>query len=344
MPNKKKRTHLRKKAKPGKVNRVKTRKPQSKVNQRPPKSTNLTPLGECLRDYAVTSMNPFRGKPTCLPHEPAVPSLKMRSTARGAFVIGTSGDGYVACGATPYSSTTISTTAYSVYHSTSAYGGSGFPTMTGQTLRTGQNGVWCNSPYASADFKEGQGLQYRVVACGIRCRYLGTELNRSGRIICFEDPNHDAIGGRTTANLLAYEWVETEGNDPDRPWYCALYQPKYSGEYNYLVSHASATPFMGVLATGMNAGDAFEFEYYVFTEIVGSNLPSTTQSEADNGILSRLTTQLGQFTTTMNDRFSEMSPAHLLRVATNMVKVASAANQIMGYGPPRAAEPLRLRW
>jgi hypothetical protein len=101
---------------------------------------------------------------------------------------------------------------------------------------------------------------------------------------------------------------------------------------------------MGVLATGMNPGDAFEFEYYVFTEIIGSNLPSATESEADNGILSRLTTQLGQFTTTMNDRFSDMSPAHLLRVATNMVKVASAANQIMGYGPPRAAQPQRIRW
>jgi hypothetical protein len=182
-----------------------------------------------------------------------------------------------------------------------------------------------------------------VVACGLRCRYLGTELKRSGRLICFEDPNHDEIGGRTVADLLAYEWVETEGNDPDRPWYCALYQPKYTGEYNYLVTHATFTPFMGVLATGMNPNDAFEYEYYVFTEIVGANLPTTTLSEADNGIMSRLTTQLGQFTTTMNDRFSEMSLPQLVKVATNMVKVASAANQVMG-NVPRSAQPLRLRW
>lgn len=139
--------------------------------------------------------------------------------------------------------------------------------------------------------------QYRVTSAGIRIRYLGTELNRSGQFrICRMFGKNQA----TTNNFPTYSnVVEGQnttcvkvGSDSTSFWI-----PYNVDDFNFKsLSEESTTSAIVIYGAGLTTGAVFEIEYIInyeyipliaYNELLGSNAVSgpSTNSEVLSSIL-----------------------------------------------------------
>jgi len=239
-------------------------------------NTSYSSFSQCTKDYATAIIDPWAcARPPCVPDNITLPSFKFGVRARSTFVVGTAGLGYVYVN--PYLS-----------YSDIDYSG-GFTTATfaqnvcvPSGLTNGVSGFFNDSPFVHSNFAPGTN-QSRLVGCGVRARYTGTEINRSGQVLCFRTPtNNNVFGGPnpTEAQLLSFK--ETSTNPVDREWHYSIYRPSVAADlaYNNPVNLAGNDALL-LAVFGAQPGQSFEFDYVAWFEVVGNNLPNLTRSHSD---------------------------------------------------------------
>jgi len=237
--------------------------------------TSYTGFSKCTKDYAVALIDPWSiSMAPCVPDNITLPSYKFGVRARGNFQIGTAGTGCVYINPyIPYSDAN-----HAGFFTTSTYAS---PDVDGAGV-TGINPFFNDSPFVQADF--GPLLNNsRVVGCGLRARYTGTEIQRSGNAISFRSPtngNFLVSGAVTESQLLLSKEAST--SPVDRDWHYAIYRPSTPTDLAYSDPTALAGNYCMLFAVfGGQPGQSFEFDYVAWFEIVGTNLPNLTRSHSD---------------------------------------------------------------
>jgi hypothetical protein len=259
---------------------------------RQPNNFMFTPdkeLDACLVKFSIAMINPFDelAKGACLPSFPAFPSQKMRTFVRITSKIGLQGVGYVlARGSASNNSSCCSYTDGAFNNSTAA---------DFLSLGTGIVIVSSNSNFATADFGT-DGVQQRLVALGLRVRYTGTELNRSGRISMCEHPNHDTWVGTVMDDFRLYD--NATSADFDRSWHTCTYQPISAAEFAYGDGNyppvSDQNHFIVIQFSGVD-GEGYEFEMVQHHELIGSKARSKTPNSASTSITENIISKLGSW-------------------------------------------------
>lgn len=237
-------------------------------------------VDHCLRDWMLAYASPFTyAKAVCLPMPPSPPSYKLRTRIFGTLMIGTASSGFI-MGAINAASDNPAA-YYSATNGGGAYGGS---TFSGNTGLAGINSTTnSTSPYTTAQFSS-TGLRSRCVLAGCRVRYIGTELNRGGRILPIVFPNHRNIDGVQSSMILALQGYTSEKFD--NKWHSIRWIPQYTHETDYeptaiVVDDADApnNTQIGIYIESPTVGSQFEWELVYYHEIVGTTF-SLTESHA----------------------------------------------------------------
>lgn len=295
----------------------------------PARNLRLSPTDKCVVDYAAALVDPFTQPPTCLPVAPSLESQKYACFVRGNFYAGTSngGFGYVALAPKPVND--FSSPNQAVWASTSAF--------TLQAVNSSSNanvdGMNPNSPFTNPELYGNSGdISVRITAAGIRARYTGTELNRSGSMVAFEQPDHHSVVGLTYEDVLAYKSAVV--TPVSREWTVVTYQPKRDDEFKFLDSVNSGSVSnhqMVIMVNGLTAGESLEFEAFIHFEAIGSTIRGKTPSHAATDTTHSVLSMLGQAPTTLFDRISNEETARdVATVATSLAKngISYASDQL----------------
>jgi len=231
----------------------------------------------------------------------SLPSHKLKVTIRGTFQPGTStagasGTGYVIFN--PWLAVvndgglTGLSDNFPIVSTDSTYTGpAGTYTRTvagGVYTTTGLHGQNSNSPFATATFTNNL-WDYRLVAAGLRARYIGDDLHNSGRFILFRDQANGAVQSSTTTATMLNDVYSNSLPVKNKQNVFITYQPAFYNANNYAAigSYTGATPNSGrammiIVVDGCDPTNpqSFEYEAVAFYEIVGRNL-DTTPSESD---------------------------------------------------------------
>jgi hypothetical protein len=237
-------------------------------------------LSKCAAEYACALEDPFNCNGlACIPDFPAIPSRKMVVFIKSVMTIGTLGLGYSV--ASPYNGVANN---LGVLTSTTAAYASTFidPTLPGTLTQSS------NSDYLGTAIGGGLGMmQYRMVGGGIRIKYTGTELNRSGMVFHLEEPNHGSLTSPTAivANIEAYDCCLK--TPVQRNWHTVVTHPVHRNEIDYAFQVPGTTPavpgnanMIGLIVTSL-PGNTFDVEYYALFELTGSSVRGKTPSDVD---------------------------------------------------------------
>jgi hypothetical protein len=163
------------------------------------------------RDYAFARMSPFKAYEADVsprvPVAPAQPSSVIKNKIRGVGVTNTDDSfGYISVNAAACFvndgtvAINVTTDVAYAYDTISAVIGS----SSGGVDATPNTGM----PYSGANFDYNPALaattlKGRLVALGLRVRYIGTKLNEGGRVVAVEPPNRGSVTGYSFDDLAA---------------------------------------------------------------------------------------------------------------------------------------------
>lgn len=282
------------------------RKGSKPVKRNPTPAIHIAP---CTRLYAKAITNPFavQGLP-CIPDNIILPSYKFQTKARGVFSTGTLGAGYIVID--PFQMIFNDGTPYqggdghgmlggAIFCTTKAYTNSGIYmwNVLGAALPTGVVVNNSNSLFSTADWNTAlfanRNRQYRLVGCGLRVSYIGSNLYNAGRLVIWRNQGNSPIEGEAnivSSSLLQdlYTSITTVSRGskyvyyvPDDPQFIGYHQadtysPNISGEH---VSHHS----MGILIDGGSVDpnqQSWEYEAVAYFEAIGTGF-TLSKSEGD---------------------------------------------------------------
>jgi len=209
-------------------------------------------------------------------------TLKQRCWAKGIVSTGTAGIGYIYCDPRVAAVNDLN----SIFFSSALYTGNNFqPNLT----LAGVNQTRTNSAYLSTQFTTGGSFAYRVVSCGIRVRWRGTELNRGGQLVCLQNPNHQPLTGFVTTNMDSFQ-QSVRLPIEDKKWTNVLFRPVDSEDLNFRKTFPDTvlcldadSYYMGIMieAPSGGTGGQFEFEVYANHEFTGYSIRGQTPSHVD---------------------------------------------------------------
>lgn len=275
---------------------------------------------------------PFSLKqPACVPDLHAIPSKKVRCKTRGTFATGADGKGYLLVSPWTNSNDDFGIIASSAALSSTA------PLAPGSasTVRFNQTKL----PYGSAQFQANAsdpGVEARTVGVGVRIRYIGPELARSGQIVGIRDPDNGTLIGKPYTQIRSYSTAKTFRNG--RRWIYSLYRPVKPNEYEFSnepytdsvspppvsASHSLGFIVEGTTDTTGSLGPAtFEWEVIRFVEYVG-NIDNITATHVD-------VAGMGHVRNALPSKSSTDSPAHRFK------KVVKSLEDSIGESLPAAA-------
>lgn len=261
------------------------------------------------RQYAKALSNPSaaHGQLPGIPTDLALPSHKWKSRVRGVMVTGTQGT----CFATLRPELGITNEVWAASYSHPAVVDRDWtPIITTDATyaradvaevnpatgspHTGVVGLISDSPYGNAMFQEvvnGENIskrKFRLVAAGVKIRYMGQELKRGGSIILWRNQDN---GGTAPADedvmLRSHHCTRAP---VDRGWHQVTYRPSSTDHYNYhgpndMLSggglnavYAAPAPIVAakIAVYGAEPGMAFELEADFYYEALGPNLTLTS--------------------------------------------------------------------
>jgi hypothetical protein len=244
----------------GKKNRKQKRKANGNAKRVAKQRAQIFHLSPCSEHYLTALLDPFdlEGGLACIPDLLDFPSFKCLAISRGTFNIGTGQMGFVVCNPLAESNNTIT-----VISSTAAYTDTELPALlptTGVTQTAVGQFPYDNSSFG-IDLRAG-----RTVGCGVRVRYTGTELNRSGRAILVRLMSTAAsLSSATVADLL--ERSDIPSIAINREWINVCYLPTTESDYEYGYGNGEITvdlegATLGIVVDGAVAGNGFEYEIY----------------------------------------------------------------------------------
>lgn len=304
--------------------RVYTRQQSSQLQTTPRSRASLAPMlkmSECAEAYAHALIDPFAAPdPPCIPDNISIPSYKSRSFAKGVFTAGIGG--VAAISMDPW---LFGTTQVSAYVTNTAYPSGSYvnPTVTptGWTAIT-STGIVTPTAVSNND------VEGRLVAAGIRVRYIGPELNRAGLVVKYRDPGNLMIASHPTDALLLFQEAST--SPVDRKWHYVMYRPARASDLYYTATPLSGTPQPSLLVyvAGCTPGTSFEYEAVAHHEFTGRALPGITPSFVDPNGMAIVQSALGANMPTSSPSATweafkakafEVAQHTLTQVATNVV-------------------------
>jgi len=283
----------------------------------------------CAVHYLQALENPFTLEhPACIPDLHSVPSKKVRAIARSTFAVGINGDGCaVLCPHTKVNS------GVSYITTTSA-----FPSSGGATVVPVPNGVGITNnliaklPYDSSAFAviTSGGIEGRVVGSGIRIRYTGREIDRSGQIVAFRDPDNENVAAIKTFQQLR-DLESSQTFDVSRDWTYCHYKPCRPDEYEYsrngessgvepIPGGISCRLSMGFVIIGATPLSGFECEVVTFVEYVG-NIDNVSHTHSDITSMSLIRNATPMPVGTQNPHLTLLKSVH--KIGKSIVKHAS---------------------
>lgn len=252
-----------------------------------PKASALS-LEQCSANLLKATLDPFgMVNDVCIPFGNSRPSQKIRSLTRGTGSIGVNGAAFVAVAPTFVTDSAVA------FMSTSAWAG-------GPIDCNDPNVTTINNPtgYATSYFDaSGTINQGRVCSVGLRVRYTGTELNKSGQIYLLSTPDRVSMEGMNVTTIG--EFAETQISNFDRGWHTISTVAQEDTEWDYSPASGVTTtatiypmsagvvstlpgagaPIMAVYITGVK-DMTFAFELVVYSEVIGKNVQGLTTRNA----------------------------------------------------------------
>jgi hypothetical protein len=241
-----------------------------------PGQISYATLSKCSKLYVHALLDPWSlDQPPCVPDNITLPSYKFCARYRGTVVVGTSGVGFV--GVDPY---LFCSSTNSVLYTDSTYP---FPGITFGAA--GINAVASDSPYAIDLFNPASNNNFsaRIVGFGMRMRYTGSEMSRSGQVVSYRQPeNHSYPEPYPVSFYLGNREAVTV--PADRQWHSCLWRPALPRDLAYYddfpeFSTAEYSQFIAI--SGGTPGTSFEVDLLGWYELIGNTLPSLTRSHAD---------------------------------------------------------------
>lgn len=166
----------------------------------------------CLKRWFDCVTDPFsqNAQGACIPAGANISSNRYMGYLRGDIYIGTAGVGFMALSPSPFNDVN------SIWVSDATFTGttSSIPLVSGVSLQVGVSGFQmtnnrfsANSILNSNNTQRDMPVQARIVGGGLRIYYTGTELNRSGLVSIYSNPQHmcavyDAVTGLSSTGSL----------------------------------------------------------------------------------------------------------------------------------------------
>lgn len=295
-------------------------------------------LSPCAQHYLLALQVPFSTKQVaCVPDIHAIPSKKIRVKTRGTFSTGLDGNGYIVlnpwCNSSDGSQVGFTTAGLTSSSSVLAV----FPPAVGTS-----NAPQPKIPYSNADFADAiptPGVQARTVGVGLRIRYIGPELARSGQIAGIRHPDNETLVGLSYQDIKSYSTAKTYQNN--RSWQYVMWRPSRPDEYHFSVN--SCTPSDGINYTwsmgfiingttdtsGSPGPAAFEWETMRYVEYIG-NIDNVTRSHVDLVGMSHIRNALPDKSTTDKPHHTF---AHVLKQVEDSIgeSLPAAAGGALAY-------------
>jgi hypothetical protein len=259
---------------------MKKSKQRNSIRSRQGSNVNLS---DCAAAYAASMADPFEGpEDACIPDFPALMTGRFRVWAKGTFSTATGaaslGQGFIVCD--PRTATVNDTPSLFVNDPASITGNLISTTsIAGTTVP-----FFSNSPYATATLGL-TGIQSRVVSCGLRIRYVGTEFNRGGQIVGLHHPAHSNLLNFTIPVFDSYK--ESDRLPVTRDWTTLLYRPVDTNDLNFDPGFdpVASQFFMGFIIQSPDPTGAivspYEFEFFCNPELQGNIVQNKMPSHVD---------------------------------------------------------------
>lgn len=335
---------------------AKGRKKKTKTRQPRMEQGALT-LHQGTGAYYAALATPFsmQARGCGVPSFPSVASQKATGFLNGVAVVGVNGMGFLAV------SPCLANDAGVVYYSEATYGQNSIqidPSATGQTSRNMTSLPWDGDLLVDGTASAPSSVRGRIIATGVRVRYIGTELERGGRLVTYVSPSHSNLNGASFDRLasraeavrlpVSREWVEMTifANTTDELEYPGhLYGAVGQSEYIRAVYPCSnnetlnaaggSSTFKGAVPLAFiftgTPGNQFEYEIITHCEYVGASTSSfVTPSHCDIEGMSKVqnaASQCGMARGGTSDRTAErsMSSAFMSFAYENRHTIVSAA-------------------
>lgn len=241
-------------------------------------------FSSCAQDYGDSLLCPWGPAAPCLPMGFPLPSAKRKVFCRGEATVGTEAIGFIALAPGRMCCNDVS----AVYSTNGQFAGTTVDVTSPDD--PGVDATGSNSDYKLGDMGL-DAVQYRLVSAGVRVKYRGTELNRGGRYIMIEEPDHQSLQGLTMGALLAYDNATTMRPPGEDVWLSVLYSgPKTPGEIEYAAAPLSNKPstqgtaandWLIVVALEGQPQLTVEWEAWANFEFIGSPARGKTPSHYD---------------------------------------------------------------
>lgn len=284
-------------------------------------------LGKCSLKLLKLIKDPFSARDICMAAGQSPPSFKVRSYANLTLTANANGYTYI------YASPVAASDAPAYFYLQNGVDGSNysggvpiwaFDSGALSANDATQKGVIANLPYQSANFDASSSRESsvigRVIALSMRIRYVGTELNKAGKVIAYCSPNNNRVDRydpstiRTlqgaTVSPVTKEWVQitqmaNQSNTMRYPGYDDSVQSggasaiPYSTRTGYIYPWADSTntfdyvdysgtsndygaPTMCIYITGSVPDEAYDVEICQHIEYIGVQTAAlSTPSDID---------------------------------------------------------------
>lgn len=254
--------------------------------------TLIHKFSPCAMHYLLALQAPFMlTSSPCVPDLHSIPSKKTRAILRSQFSTGsTTGSGYVILN--PWNNcNNIS----NIVKTDSAFAGTSII-----SVGTGVSGVLMSQlPYSSTEFEataSTPGVQARTVGVGIRIKYIGPELSKSGEVVAIRHPDNQTLVGLTGDQLRQY--ATATRYSVSKKWTYVYYRPVKPSEYEFSIEPLSSGggPILfpiGLWIEGTRSSDGsltsapFVVEVIRFVEYIGQ-VDNVTRSHTDIDAMSHI--------------------------------------------------------
>jgi hypothetical protein len=236
-------------------------------------------IPECVKHFVDALVDPF-GAPAgaCLPADLyPLPSSKVKTFIRARMALGTSGIGFAHCVPSPGNDNG------QLFTTTSASVGT---TATLFSAFTNVNTLTCAQlPYTYAQTNTSGLYMWRLVAAGMRIKYVGQLMTRNGMVIAYEDPDHQEVRAKSFDTLgsnpqTSLKRVGDENWDSSVCWSGPV-TPEELEFVNKVYGPVALGTSPMILAVSGVAGDIYEVEYFQHIELIGTVVVNKTPSHAE---------------------------------------------------------------
>lgn len=241
------------------------------------RNTTLDGVSDCAKNYLDALIDPFKiYDHACVPMFPCIPSRKMSTFSRGQFT-----------------SKSVTSTKPGFFYITAEVGHGVTSDLamaytndlnTNSEVIGAESPVYSNSDYTSATFgsdPSNNSNAFKIVAFGMRVRFVGTEFNAGGEGLAVMEPDNMDLTGMSYSALGAYGTPTTYLSGGK--WVTVCWHPTSAAMLEYYNNPAALTAPATIAIAGYTAASSQQLEYQVFAhyEVTGPKVRGKTAMMAD---------------------------------------------------------------